>query len=104
MQDRLGLARTGIFDTHPSDGDRIRRARPAGEPGVFRLDLPASVLFSHFEVVSKQVTHLHYAEDLGLDFDASNLRLVERAGALPQRYMPVLNERTGRSAALTLDP
>jgi hypothetical protein len=34
------------------------------------------VLFSHFDIVSKQVTHLHYAEDLGLPFDASNLRPV----------------------------
>ncbi len=77
MQDTLGLARTGLFDTHPSDGDRIRRARQAGNPGVFHLELPASVLFSRFDIVSKQVTHLHYTDDLGLAFDASNLRAVE---------------------------
>jgi hypothetical protein len=35
------------------------------------------VLFSHFDVVSKQVTHLHYKEDLGIGFDSSNLRPVE---------------------------
>jgi Zn-dependent protease with chaperone function len=85
MQDTLGLARTGLFDTHPSDGDRIRRARQAGDPGVFHLDLPASVLFSHFEIVSKQVTHLHYAEDLGLFFDAANLRAVGGGAAPPQK-------------------
>jgi Zn-dependent protease with chaperone function len=80
MQDTLGLARTGVFDTHPSDGDRIRRARQAGDAGVFHLELPASVLFSRFDIVSKQVSHLHYAEDLGLFFDASNLRPVESTG------------------------
>ena len=79
-QDTLGLARTGLFDTHPSDGDRIRRARQTDDPGVFQLDLPASVLFSRFDIVSKQVTHLHYTEDLGLFFDASNLRPVEGGG------------------------
>jgi Zn-dependent protease with chaperone function len=84
MQDRLGLARTGLFDTHPSDGDRIRRARQDGDAGVFHLELPASVLFSHFDIVSKQVTHLHYAEDLGLAFDAANLRPVEGVAAPPQ--------------------
>ena len=84
LQDTLGLARTGIFATHPSDGDRIRRARQAADPGVFHLDLPASVLFSRFDIVSKQVTHLHYAEDLGLFFDASNLRSVEGGGASPR--------------------
>ena len=46
LQDTLGLARTGLFDTHPSDGDRIRRARQADDPGVFHMELPASVLFS----------------------------------------------------------
>ena len=77
IQDRLGLARTRLFDTHPSDGDRIRRARQAGDPGVFHLELPASILLSHFAIISKQVTHLHYEEDLGLVFDAANLRPVE---------------------------
>jgi Zn-dependent protease with chaperone function len=84
LQDRLGLAQTGLFDTHPSDGDRIRRARQAGEPGVFHLALPASVLFSRFDIVSRQVTHLHYAEDLGLVFDVANLRPVEGVVAPPQ--------------------
>jgi hypothetical protein len=77
VQDTLGLKRTGLFDTHPSDGDRIRWARQAGDPGVFHLELPASVLFSHFDIVSKQVTHLHYTEDLQLMFDGSNLRPIE---------------------------
>jgi Zn-dependent protease with chaperone function len=84
LQDTLGLATTGIFDTHPSDGDRIRRARQAQAPGVFHLDLPAGALFSRFDVVSKQVTQLHYSEDLGLSVDQSNLRPVEPATAPAQ--------------------
>jgi hypothetical protein len=84
IQDAMGLARTGIFDTHPSDGDRIRCARRAGEPGVFHLDVPASVLFSNFEVVSRQVTQLHYAEDLGLDFDPAKLHPVGAAATRPR--------------------
>jgi Zn-dependent protease with chaperone function len=76
IQDTLGLARTGMFRTHPSAGDRIRRARQAGESGVFHLDYPASVLFTKFDVVSRQITHLHYTDDLGLRFDPSNLRPV----------------------------
>jgi Zn-dependent protease with chaperone function len=77
LQDTLGLARTGLFHTHPSDGDRIRAARRANEPGIFHLEQPASILFSHFDVVAKQVTHLHYSEDHGLLFDSTNLRPVE---------------------------
>jgi hypothetical protein len=77
LQDTLGLARTGLFHTHPSAGDRIRAARRANEPGIFHLEQPAEVLFSHFDVVAKQVTHLHYSEDHGLMFDSTNLRPVE---------------------------
>jgi Zn-dependent protease with chaperone function len=76
IQDTMGLAKTGVFDTHPSDGDRIRRARQAEEPGVFHLELPASLLFSNFEVAARQVTQLHYADDLGIRFDAKTLRPV----------------------------
>jgi Zn-dependent protease with chaperone function len=83
IQDTLGLARTGIFHSHPSAGDRIRRARQAGEPGVFHLDYPASVLFTKFDVVSRQITHLHYTDDLGLMFDPVNLRPVSTANPAP---------------------
>jgi Zn-dependent protease with chaperone function len=76
IDDSLGLVKTGLFDTHPSDGDRIRCARQADDPGIFHLDLPASVLFVNFEVVSKQITHLHYADDLQIPVDAAMLRPV----------------------------
>jgi Zn-dependent protease with chaperone function len=79
IQDTLGLARTGLFHSHPSAGDRIRCARQAGEPGIFHLDYPASVLFTKFDVVSRQITHLHYTDDLGLMFDPVNLRPVTAA-------------------------
>jgi Zn-dependent protease with chaperone function len=77
LQDTLGLTKTRLFDTHPSDGDRIREARRAQEPGIFHLDQPASCLFTRFDIVSKQVTHLHYQDDLGLMIDSANLRPVE---------------------------
>jgi len=66
LEDTLGLEATGLLHTHPSNGDRIRRARQAGQPGVFQLEGPATALFSNFDVVAKQVTLLHYTDDLGL--------------------------------------
>jgi Zn-dependent protease with chaperone function len=77
IEDRVGLARTRLFDSHPSDGDRIRRARQEDEPGIFHLELPAAVLFANFEVVAKQITMLHYNDDLGLGCHRSNLRPME---------------------------
>ncbi len=45
--------KTGWFDTHPCDADRVRAARRLNEPGVFRLTDPASRLFSDFAELSK---------------------------------------------------
>jgi Zn-dependent protease with chaperone function len=84
IEDTLGLAKTGLFDSHPSDGDRIRCARQAAEPGIFHLDLPATVLFSNFEVAAKQITQLHYSDDLGLDLDVSRLTPVAPSSPSPQ--------------------
>jgi len=63
IADRIGLQHSGIFSTHPSDGDRIRCARLANKAGVFSLDAPASNLFENFEVLARQVSMLHYTED-----------------------------------------
>ena len=73
IEDSVGLSQTGIFDTHPSPGDRIRRARQANDSGVFHLEYPATMLFANFDAVAKQVTFLHYTEDIGLPCDASSL-------------------------------
>ncbi len=74
LDDTIGLGATGAFDTHPSNGDRIRRARQAAEPGFFQLDGPASALFANFEVPAKQVTLLHYTDDLGIPILAAKLQ------------------------------
>ncbi len=76
IEDSVGLSKTGLFHSHPSDGDRIRRARQAGEPGIFHLSQPASLLFANFEAVSKQITYLHYTDDVGLVFEPSALQAV----------------------------
>lgn len=73
IEDRAGLGKTGLFDSHPSDGDRIRKARRAGEPGVFDLDVPATALFANFEILAKQVTQLHYEDDLGIPLAMARL-------------------------------
>lgn len=76
LEDTAGMSRTGIFSSHPSAGDRIRRARRAGRPGIFHLTLPARMLFANFEAASKQVTLAHYKDDLGLKFESAALQPV----------------------------
>ena len=66
---------TGAFDSHPSDGDRLRRANEANEPGIFGEEQPATALFAHYELTAKQATFFHYAEELGLDLDSGGANL-----------------------------
>ena len=72
-EDRLGME-AGVFngkthwlDSHPHSRDRIAKARKARAPGQFQHEFPARDLFANFEVVSGQVTALHYAEDWGIE-------------------------------------
>jgi Zn-dependent protease with chaperone function len=69
--------KTGWFDTHPCDSDRIRAAHRLNEPGVFRLTEPGTGLFSDFAELSKRVTRHHYEKQLELEFTDQNLMASE---------------------------
>ncbi len=77
IEDSFGLRRISLFDTHPSPADRIRRARMAGDPGIFHDDRPATQLFAHFEHPARFVTLLHYTDDLGIPITNQMLLHVE---------------------------
>jgi Zn-dependent protease with chaperone function len=62
----LGLRRSGAFATHPSPAERIRQARFEAAPGILHDERPATVLFENFAIPARQVTLLHYRDDLGL--------------------------------------
>lgn len=79
IEDTIGLTPTGFFDTHPCDADRIRMARRAAEPGRLRCGMPAFTLFANFDILSKQISMLHYSEDLGVPVDHSELSPAEGA-------------------------
>lgn len=67
--------RTGTFDTHPSDGDRVAAAHAIGASGALvGGDEPATILFREFDRLAAAVTRHHYEDDLGLTLD--NIRLV----------------------------
>ena len=69
--------KTGWFDTHPCDADRVRAARRLNEPGVFRLTEPAAGLFSNFADLSKTVTRHQYEKHFELEFTEQNLMSAE---------------------------
>ncbi len=58
--------RSGLFDSHPSDAERLRFAREAAHPGLVRLPGPATDLLSNFPALAAYFTSLHYSELLRL--------------------------------------
>lgn len=75
--------KTPFFSTHPAMPRRIEAAERAGDPGMFRLDLPAWAVFRDFPSVCRTVTYNHYRAVVGKDiFQAT---LVPTAGVLAQQ-------------------
>ena len=66
-------SRTGLFDTHPCDPDRIRAAEALAAPGIVRSTEPATALFRDFASLSRQVTRLTYEKDQALPIQDANL-------------------------------
>jgi Zn-dependent protease with chaperone function len=57
--------RTGLFDTHPADKDRIASAEKEDAPGIFHCDEPATSLFTDFTKLSRGVTEHYYLHVIG---------------------------------------
>jgi Zn-dependent protease with chaperone function len=55
--------KTGWFDTHPCDADRVCAAQRIGGSGILVGDEPASVLFGEFEQVTRPATEAYYREE-----------------------------------------
>ena len=66
-------AKTGLFDTHPCDADRIRAAEALDAPGVVRSTDPATTLFRDFAALSRKVTRLSYEKEQALPIQDANL-------------------------------
>ncbi len=69
-----GAAKTGLFDTHPCDRDRINQAK-VEEPGegIFHLDGAATDLFRNFDSLAKAVTFEMYKAMLGSEITKDQL-------------------------------
>ncbi len=70
-------SKTGVFDTHPSDAQRIAAARKESAPGIFTLDRPARMLFMHYEALAKNVTWDLYCDLLGPGIDPKSMKSIE---------------------------
>jgi len=58
--------KAGMFDSHPSDGQRIAKAEAMAAEGIFHSTAPASALFSNFEMTCESITDDFYRNEFGV--------------------------------------
>jgi Zn-dependent protease with chaperone function len=67
-------AKTGAFDTHPSDADRIEAAERSRTAGILAGgDQSATALFRDFDKLSERATRHYYEHDLALDLASASI-------------------------------
>jgi Zn-dependent protease with chaperone function len=72
LRESADTQKTGWFDTHPSDRERVQAARQLNEPGVFRVERPAAELFAKFHELSSRLTRHHHEKQLELETADAN--------------------------------
>jgi hypothetical protein len=65
--------KTGWFDTHPANRDRIASATRENQPGLFTADMPARILFRDFAALSREASQALYRDIFGSKFDQASL-------------------------------
>lgn len=65
IEKKMKKSKASLFDTHPSDGERLASVRQEDAPGVFHLDGPAMQLFTDFDKLSRAVTLKFYRTAIG---------------------------------------
>lgn len=73
IEEHIRENKTGLFDTHPADADRIASARATGAKGIFHSDLPASAIFSDFGRACRDVSTDFYKDALGPTFSPKQI-------------------------------
>jgi len=68
---------TGFLDSRPSDKDRIVSALKEKAKGIFRLEVPAKLLFSDFNNLSRDATIFYYRNEINITVTGDNLISVQ---------------------------
>lgn len=74
--------KTRLFDSHPSDAERMQRAREANEPGALHDTAPATSLFTDFPELSRRLTVFFYRDLIGPKFSPDWIIPAEQTKAL----------------------
>ncbi len=77
VEQRMAETKTQMFDSHPSDTDRVANVEREPQAGVFHSTLPAMAVFADFESIAKGVSYDFYKEYFGDKVDSKPLLPVE---------------------------
>ncbi len=78
IDEKILESKTGLFDTHPADPERMASAAKEDTDGIFTLRLPAAHLFRRFDFLSRAVTWDYYKEIFGAELKKSDLHPVDK--------------------------
>ncbi|HSH39883.1 MAG TPA: M48 family metalloprotease [Chthoniobacterales bacterium] len=67
VEEALVTSKTGWFDTHPSDRDRVQASQALAAPGVLTGDAPAAALFRDFAATAQKRTESYYRDECGIE-------------------------------------
>ncbi|MEN1680159.1 MAG: hypothetical protein AAGJ46_11245 [Planctomycetota bacterium] len=70
--------KTGWFDSHPCDKDRVANAKAEEAQGVVTVDAPATTLFTDFAAQSKATTWEYYREVFGPQLKKTSLEPIAK--------------------------
>ncbi|MCI0507335.1 MAG: M48 family metalloprotease [Gammaproteobacteria bacterium] len=73
LLNQMREAKTRVYDSHPSDNERIDNAMAQQAKGIFEMVREGRDLFKSFDALAKQVSNSYYAHELGLEFDKNKL-------------------------------
>lgn len=68
LNNSLATEKTGLFDSHPCDRDRIENAEKINAAGIFRSELPAAILLNNVETLAQELSKEYYKGVLGSAF------------------------------------
>ena len=73
IEQHIRETKTGLFDTHPADTDRIASAMGENATGILHSGLPAVALFGDFATLSRVTTFDFYREVIGRRVSEDNI-------------------------------
>lgn len=91
IESEMLKSKTGLFDSHPTHGERIESDQREQAPGVYHIEEPATQLFKGFSKSTREVTLWFYLEVIGTGLEKEHdlNRVSTRRGEVALRNIAI---------------